>query len=320
MARLIRAMQLPDRTWLRAIVTTAIIVALVAVSTTDPFGIVGATVMLGTLAAAGFFLWLYRGSRFFIVSFANAIAVYACFYTFIVQSNFTDAGPIVVAASFLLPVFSFIASVWWRREAIRSVVDTAPTVRVRRIGRGATWLIPLAIAAATSFLVPVAEPSPGEADLALFVAMSLVSLFIASASHDICVFLIDTGILFDQLFERLVQLAAPAFAFLTLYSLTVIVFAAIYRIVERFSAAPHFVIDGQLADLSFNQSLYFSLVTISTVGYGDIYPHTDVIRLIASIEIVTGVLLLVFGLYEIMNFARAIEEREARREHGHGSD
>jgi voltage-gated potassium channel len=307
---------LPDRTWIGGFGTTAGVLALVAVSTTDPFGIVGATLMVGTLAVAGFFLWLYRGSRFFVISFANAIAVYACFFTFIVQSNFPAAGPVFVAIAFLLPIVAFVASVWLRREAIRSVVDAGATVRVRRIGRGTTWLVPLFVAAATTFLVPVAEPTPLHTDIGLIVAMALVALFIMSVSHDICIFLIDTGILFDQLFERLVQLAAPAFAFLTLYSLTVIVFAAVYRIIERFSPGPNFIINGQTAEVTFNQSLYFSLVTISTVGYGDIYPSSDVIRLVASVEIVTGVLLLVFGLYEIMNFARAIEEREARREHG----
>ncbi len=311
-------MLFPDRSWLRALATTAIVVALVAIGTTDRLGIVGATVLLATIASAGFFLWLYRGSRFFVIAFANAIAVYACIFTFIVQANFPSAGAVVVAASFLLPIFSFVASVWWRRDAIRDIVDNVDvhTVRVRRIGRGGAWLLPLAVAAATTFLVPLTEPTPIQTDVALFAAMLLVALFILSVSHDICVFLIDTGTLFDELFERMIQLIAPAFAFLTLYSLTVIVFAAIYRIIDRFSVAPNFLIDGRLGDLTFNEALYFSLVTISTVGYGDIYPHSDVVRLVASIEIITGVLLLVFGLYEIMNFARAVEEREARREHG----
>ncbi|MEK9660304.1 MAG: ion channel, partial [Alphaproteobacteria bacterium] len=173
---------------------------------------------------------------------------------------------------------------------------------------------------ATSFLLPAAEPTPIETDLALISAMLLVALFILAVSHDICVFLIDTGILFDQLFVRMVQLAAPAFAFLTLYSLAVIVFATLYRIIERVTPGPSFIIDGTPAEVTFNQSLYFSLVTISTVGYGDIYPNSDIIRLVASVEILSGVLLLVFGLYEIMNFARAIEEREARRERGHHGD
>jgi voltage-gated potassium channel len=307
---------LPDRTWIGAISTTAVLLALVAVSTTDPFGIVGAAMLLGTMVVAGFFLWLYRGSRFFVISFANAIAVYACFFTFIVQSNFPAAGPAFVAIAFLLPIVAFVGAVWLRRETIRSVVDAAPTVCVHRIGRGTNWLLPLIVAAATTFLVPVAEPTPLETGIGLIVAQAMVALFIMSASHDICIFLIDTGVLFDQLFVRLVQLAAPAFAFLTLYSLTVIVFAAVYRIIERFSPGPNFIINGQSAEVTFNQSLYFSLVTISTVGYGDIYPSSDVIRLVASVEIIAGVLLLVFGLYEIMNFARAIEEREARREHG----
>lgn len=313
-------LRLPDRGWIGGVATTAIILALVAVSTTDPFGIVGATMLVGTLSAAGFFLWLYRGSRFFVLSFANAIAVYACFFSFIVQSNFPQAQPVYVAIAFMLPIVSFVVSVWFRREAIRNVVDHVTTTRASRIGQGMGWLVPLFAAAATSFLLPAAEPDAIESDVALIGAMLLVALFILAVSHDICVFLIDTGILFDQLFIRMVQLAAPAFAFLTLYSLTVIVFATIYRIIERITPEPSFIVDGVAAEVTFNQSLYFSLVTISTVGYGDIFPDSDVIRLVASIEIVTGVLLLVFGLYEIMNFARAIEDREARRERARHGD
>lgn len=309
-----------DRPWLRALATTTLVVALVAVGATDRFGIVGATMLLATVASAGFFLWLYRGSRFFVISFANAIAVYACIFTFIVQSNFPLADSLVVAASFLLPIVFFVVSVWWQRESIRSVVDAVHAVRVQRIGRGAAWLFPIAVASALTFLIPVAELSAIETNIALFVAMLAVALFVVSVGHDICIFLIDAGTLFDQLFVRLVQLAAPAFAFLTLYSLTIIVFAAIYRIIDRFSVSANFLIDGEPTGLTFNESLYFSLVTISTVGYGDIYPHSDVVRLVASIEIITGVLLLVFGLYEIMNFARGIEEREARREHGRGGE
>jgi voltage-gated potassium channel len=312
-------MNLPDRSWIRAIGLTAVVLTLVSVAATDPFGIVGVAILFGTVSVAGLFLWLYRGSRFFVVSFVNAIAVYACFFTYIVEANFRHALHLVVALSFLLPIIAFVVSVWLRREEIRKLVDTEPTVRVRRVGRNMRWLVPLILVAAFSFLMPATNPTLLETNLALAISMSLVALFILSVSHDICVFLIDTGMLFDQLFERLVQLAAPAFAFLTLYSMTVIVFAAIYRIVERFASGSNFLVDGQEGVLTFNQSLYFSLTTISTVGYGDIAPNSDVIRLIASIEIVSGVLLLVFGLYEIMNFARAIEEREARREHGrHG--
>jgi hypothetical protein len=42
----------------------------------------------------------------------------------------------------------------------------------------------------------------------------------------------------------------------------------------------------------------------STVGYGDIAPASSAIRLVASAEIVSGILLLLFGSNEIFSFSR----------------
>jgi voltage-gated potassium channel len=61
------------------------------------------------------------------------------------------------------------------------------------------------------------------------------------------------------------------------------------------------MIDGRPRDITFPESLYFSLVTLSTVGYGDIQPHTGFARLITAIEILLGVLLLLFGFSAIIS-------------------
>ena len=45
-------------------------------------------------------------------------------------------------------------------------------------------------------------------------------------------------------------------------------------------------------------------MTLSTVGYGDIAPASSAIRVIAAAEIVSGILLLLFGFNEIFSFAR----------------
>jgi voltage-gated potassium channel len=61
-----------------------------------------------------------------------------------------------------------------------------------------------------------------------------------------------------------------------------------------------FMIDCGPRDITFPESLYFSLVTLSTVGYGDIQPHTGFARLITATEILLGVLLL-FGFSAIIS-------------------
>ena len=96
----------------------------------------------------------------------------------------------------------------------------------------------------------------------------------------------------------------PAFAFLTFYSLTIIVFASVYRVIDRFTLAKQFKIDNVAREISFSESLYFSVVTMSTVGYGDIVPATSLVRVVVSLQIVSGVILLLFGFNEILNYAR----------------
>jgi hypothetical protein len=66
----------------------------------------------------------------------------------------------------------------------------------------------------------------------------------------------------------------------------VIVFAMIFCIMERLAGEPVFLIEGVPAAVSFSDSLYFSLITISTVGYGYITPVGEAVRAVAAIEII----------------------------------
>jgi len=52
--------------------------------------------------------------------------------------------------------------------------------------------------------------------------------------------------------------------------------------------------------LRFTDALYFSVITLSTIGYGDIVPVAPMARVLASIQSVAGMLLLLFGFSEIM--------------------
>ena len=40
------------------------------------------------------------------------------------------------------------------------------------------------------------------------------------------------------------------------------------------------------------------------MGYGDIAPASDIVRVIVAVQIMFGVLLLLFGFWEIMSYAR----------------
>ena len=73
---------------------------------------------------------------------------------------------------------------------------------------------------------------------------------------------------------------------------------------DRTADQPIFMIAGEPSSISFTESLYFSLITMSTVGYGDITPAGEAVRVVAAIEIMFGILLFLFGFAEIMRYAR----------------
>jgi voltage-gated potassium channel Kch len=99
-------------------------------------------------------------------------------------------------------------------------------------------------------------------------------------------------------------LVVPAFAFLTCYSLLVILFASLYAVMDHLAGGRNFRLESVVRAISFPESLYFSLTTLSTVGYGDIAPASSAVRLVAGAEIVCGILLLLFGFNEIFSFTR----------------
>jgi voltage-gated potassium channel len=141
-------------------------------------------------------------------------------------------------------------------------------------------------------------------NLLLLVEMTVIGAFALVMSANVTAFMLYTGEVFRGFFSRLRRLAAPALAFLSLYTLIVVVFGCLYRILDMLSQAPSFTIAGELRAIQFTEALYFSVITMSTVGYGDITPLDDPIRVLVSVEIVLGVLLLLFGFAEIMKYAR----------------
>ena len=134
--------------------------------------------------------------------------------------------------------------------------------------------------------------------------MAAIAAIVLLVGPNVATFLIDTGLLFEAFFEQARRAFVAVFAFLTFYSVLVIVFAALYRILDVAATAPNFVVGGRPRDISFAESLYFSVVTMATVGYGDITPLSDLARLLAAIQVVVGILLLLFGFSEILSYAR----------------
>ena len=89
--------------------------------------------------------------------------------------------------------------------------------------------------------------------------------------------------------HRSVSLSTAAGA-LALYLLLGLLFAGVYGLAAALSQQPIF---GAAGDGTALQRLYFSLVTLTTTGYGDLVPGTDPMRMAAVLEALAGQLYLV---------------------------
>ena len=78
------------------------------------------------------------------------------------------------------------------------------------------------------------------------------------------------------------------------YAVTCVSFALIYLIVSDFDPEAFTLPPRSRGPMSLGTAIYFSVVTITTTGYGDIAPASDLARAAACWEIVTGVLYQVF--------------------------
>lgn len=287
------------RHWLRAILFTLALVGLVAAA-------IGAdwAFALSALAVCaigfGFFYLVFPGGGHFGAVMANALAVYACLFTWFHEANFTAAPRAAVVTALALPVACFLVGCFFRRAPIAAAIRARRRPNPARLPRTASWLPAVALVGALTFLLPRQGFGPQLQGAALLAAMAVIGLVTALAARDMILMLLDIAQVFEAMYARLDRLAVPVLAFLTSYSLLVVVFASLYRIAELSLGAPQFLVRGHLANISFADALYFSVITIATVGYGDITPAGPLVRGLASIEVVLGLLLLLFGFSEIM--------------------
>jgi voltage-gated potassium channel len=294
---------------------TVFLLGLISLATGEvgkSFFIVMVFVVSGVAAS---FYFIFPGGSFFAISLANFLAVYACIFIFFVTTNFFMVRPWAIQVGFLLPIAAFQGCAILRRESLRYIVQSRSLRDERHLGRTFVWLVPVGVLGAATFLVPDYVGDPALANGVFLIAMGAVAVVVVFASRDVATFLLDSGLLFEEFFQRAAQLLVPAFAFLTFYSMLVIVFACIYRIADRFTEMPQFMVNAVPETITFSQALYFSVITVSTVGYGDVVPRTDPVRVIVAIQIVLGVLLLLFGFTEIFAYARE-RLRERQREVG----
>ena len=291
-----------DGHWLRSIVFTVGLVGLVAVATGADWLVTVVSISVSTIGF-GFFYLLFPGGAHFGMALANFLAIYACMFEFFRAANFPHAPRPFMLASLALPVFGFLAICFWRRRSLYRLIRARQLRELERLPTLSRWLFATMAVGAASFALPEQNLSPQAQGVALFAAMSLISLFVVIAVHDVVLVVVDVAIVFESVAARLDRLLMPMLAFLTFYGLLIVVFACLYRIADLTTPAPQFALHGEPYRVRFVDALYYSTVTIATVGFGDLSPTTFLTRALTGMEIVCGILMLLFGFSEIMRNA-----------------
>jgi hypothetical protein len=148
----------------------------------------------------------------------------------------------------------------------------------------------------------------------LLAGMAAVAVGVTLVISDLVVLLAVTGHLFKKFVGRMVKRAVPVFSFLLVYIFLTMIFGALYSLLDEISGRPHFALNGTQQALGLADAIYFSIVTISTIGYGDIVATTSAARTLASLEIIAGVVLFLFAFAEIASYDPEAEQALAGNE------
>ncbi len=291
-----------DRHWLRSTAFTLLLVGLVAAA-------IGAdwTATLSSLVTCavgfGFFYVLFPGGAHFGMTVANFLAIYACMFEFFRDANFPAASREAALIAVALPVLGFLGGCIVRRRQVLSIIHARRIRELQHLPRVTGWLLGALGVGAASFALPRLELDTQAQGFALLAAMALVTLFVVASVRDVILAMIDIAMVFEGVGARLDRLVRPLMAFVTFYALLIVVFACLYRIADLTTRVPQFSLHGGAARISFVDALYFSVATITTLGFGDIAPASNLVRAITGVEVISGILMLLFGFSEIMRSA-----------------
>jgi hypothetical protein len=171
----------------------------------------------------------------------------------------------------------------------------------RRTFRGALAIVVVAVAGAAVGLLSGAEQAS--------TAAGLVGLLLAFAAPVIILRRILSS---PTITVRLVLGA------LAIYLLVGLTYAYLYPVISAVTDQPFFVQTSTPQPIDY---LYFSYVTLTTVGYGDFTASTSVGRMIAVSEALTGQLYLVSAVALLVgNIGRTIVRGDRRRDAELGAD
>lgn len=129
-----------------------------------------------------------------------------------------------------------------------------------------------------------------------FYFLSFINIILLIACHIIILKYVFT----DFLRRRRKIVPTDVIVVITTYITIAISFGLLYTVLSLFSSTQ--VFNGITQDLPqiefYFKHIYFSFITITTVGYGDVYPMTMLAQFLVVVEIITGIVLtnVILGL------------------------
>jgi hypothetical protein len=277
------------------------LILLVAGAIADHGGMLPWTLPAVSALAMGLLYLAFPHGPTFAFGSGTGLAIYACLFVVIGNAAFPDAPSWAEAIGHALPILVFVVVCLVQRDRLRRYAQQEErTADLLHLGDFTRWLIAAAVVGTVSLSMPVNRLSPEWQGLALIAAMALIGTISVSAVDDVVRLLVDMAVIFQSVTRRMGHLIVPMAAYTSLWTLLAVVFGCLYRISDGLSRDYLFQGAGGPMRVDFADAMHFSVVTLATVGYGDINPIDDGIRLLAAIQMLLAQLLLLFGFVEIM--------------------
>jgi voltage-gated potassium channel Kch len=165
----------------------------------------------------------------------------------------------------------------WGRLVLAAVTFIPVVLSIVRLSQIKRWVWPSILLASGNVIFVVAGNTFRSRTLTGFRWAFLAGFFALTA----------TG-LFSYLRNSRAVARAELYTAVNIYLLLGLLWAAIYLAIDSFS--PGSIQTGSDPADRQSELLYFSLITLSTVGYGDIVPLSGPARILTALEGVTGVL------------------------------
>jgi len=289
------------RTALRSGAITLGLMLLVAAAAGDNGWLFSAAALVVAGLAIGGLYLVFPHGPLFALGVANGLAVYMCLYVVIGRSAFPHALGWALPIGFLMPVAAFVGACWLKRGELVALasrgLDDADLAHLPRVLR---WFAMCGLVGVLALASPFNREGPESQTMVLMIAMAAISVISVIAVRDVVRLLVDVAAILTLVTARIRFLAVPMATYVSLFALLAMIFGCLYRIADALSEGPLFQKLGHMGRLDFSEALHFSIVTLATVGYGDILPVDDGVRILAAIEMLVGQLLLLFGFSEIM--------------------